>query len=496
MTVYLAIDIGTSSVKAALYDQTGKLVDIRSQVVPLHKPQTNLAEQNPYDWWKAVQNVCALLMAENHQHSIRAVCVSGQTPSCIPIDKKGNPLIPAILWLDRRATHQVEWFRQNIGESISEKIGGNTLDSFFGGPKWLWFIQEKPDLLKETWKIIQSNGYIVYRLTGVITIDPSNAGLCTPCYDLSNNYWHPEVCEKMGIDIEMLPNIFPSCQVIGQITTTASQKTGIPAGTPVVCGGGDFACACLGAGVIQPGQAALMLGTAGNLMVPNIQHTDPRLLNTRHVTGAPLSLGGVMAGGVVSWFVNTFGSKKGIIYDQLEKAALQTPPGSDGLVFLPYLMGERSPIWDPDARGVFFGLNTSHQRGHLYRAILEGVAYAFRQINEIVTELGNPITELIMINGGARSALWRQIFADCLGIPNRWLPSSGGTLLGSAYLAALGVGDVKGFESILDWLEPTSNSYPNPANLDIYNDTYQIYKELYPRLKDCFQIQNKKHDNL
>lgn len=486
MSVYLAIDVGTSSAKAALYEQNGKLLAIRSQEYPLHQPNTNWAEQNPDDWWQAVQDICTQLINENKRPSIRAVSVSGQTPSCIPINKKGQPLIPAILWLDRRATSQVEWLRQNLGEETARRIGGNTIDSFFGGPKWLWYVQEKSQLLAQTWKILQANGYIAFCLTGEITIDPSNAGLCSPCYDLSSNRWHQAICEMMEIDIEILPEIFRSSQIVGQVTSSASKKTGIPAGTPVVCGAGDFACACLGAGVTQPGQAAVMLGTAGNLLIPGIDRTDPRLLNTRHVTGAPLSLGGVMAGGVVSWFVNAFGGNSPDIYDQLEEEARQTPPGADGLIFLPYLMGERSPIWDPDARGVFFGLNAKHQRAHLYRAVLEGVVFAFRQIKEIVTELGNPIDELMLINGGARSTLWRQIFADCLGIPNHWLPNSGGTILGGAYLAAHGCGDVKGFESIQDWLEPTRDSFPDKTNSDLYTNAYQTYKELYPRLKDCF----------
>jgi sugar (pentulose or hexulose) kinase len=496
MSVYLAIDIGTSSVKAALYEQDGRLLAIQSQEYPLHQPKTNWAQQNPADWWQAVQDVCRSLIVENRNPSIRAVCVSGQTPSCIPIDKYGKPLIPAILWLDRRATPQVEWLRKNLGESTAERIGGNTLDSFFGGLKWLWYVQERPELLAQTWKIVQANGYIAYCLSGEIAIDPSNAGLCSPCYDLGSNQWHQAVCDMMGIDIGILPDIFPSSQIVGQVTASSGEKTGIPVGTPVVCGAGDFACACLGAGVTKPGQAAVMLGTAGNLLIPGINRTDPRLLNTRHATGLPLGLGGVMAGGVVSWFVNTFGSNSEDNYRLLEDEARQTPPGADGLIFLPYLMGERTPIWDPNARGVFFGLNAMHQRAHLYRAVLEGVAFAFRQIKDIVAELGSPIKELVLINGGARSALWRQIFADCLEIPNYWLPNSGGTILGCAYLAALGCGDVKGFDTIQDWLEPSQNSYPEKANSEIYTNAYQTYKELYPHLKDCFHTQQKGNSNL
>ncbi len=496
MSVYLAIDIGTSSAKAALYEQGGKLLAIRSQEYPLCQPKTNWAEQDPSDWWQAVQDICTQLLNENNNPTIKAVCVSGQAPSCVPINKNGKSLIPAILWLDRRATDQVDWLRQKVGKTTAERIGGNTLDSFFGGPKWLWFLQEKSELKTQTWKIIQANSYIVYCLTGEIAIDSSHAGLCSPCYQLDANQWNTDVCDIMGLDIEKLPPIIPASQIVGEVTRSASIKTSIPAGTPVVCGAADFACACLGAGVTKPGQAAVMLGTAGNLLVPGINRTDPRLLNTRYVTGSPLSLGGVMAGGVVSWFINAFGSNTPDIYSLLEDEAGQTPPGADGLIFLPYLMGERTPIWDPDARGVFYGLNIKHQRGHLYRAVMEGVTFAFRQITEILVELGNPIQELVLINGGARSALWRQIFADCLGVPNYWLPNSGGTIMGGAYLAALGCGDVEGYEAIRNWLEPTQNSYPDKFSTEIYTNAYQVYKELYPRLKDCFQTQQKGIGNL
>ncbi len=194
----------------------------------------------------------------------------------------------------------------------------------------------------------------------------------------------------------------------------------------------------------------------------------------------------MLAGGVVSWFVGAFGTNTPEAYELLEEEARQTPPGAQGLICLPYLMGERTPIWDPQARGVFFGLSATHQRGHLYRAVLEGVAYAFRQIMEITGDPKNPITEVVFINGGARNALWRQIFADVLGVTVRWLPNSGGTTLGGAYLAAMGCGDVSSFADIQSWLEPPIDAQPDPDVRAIYTRQYQVYQELYPRLKDCF----------
>jgi xylulokinase len=493
VSAYLAIDIGTSSAKAALYSQEGRLLASKSQEYPLYHPKENWSEQNPEEWWQAVRLICKQVTAETPRQVIRAICVSGQAPSCAPVDRKGTPVRPAILWLDRRATRQVEWLRERLGQA-AEKMSGNTLDSYFGGPKWCWYLQEEPERYQRTWKILQANSTIIQALTSEAVTDPSHAGLCSPCFGLDSGQWNLEVCQVMGIEVEKLPAIHPASQVIGTVTSNAASATGIPADTPVVCGAGDFACACLGAGVIKAGQAAAMLGTAGNLMLPGVRQSDARLLNTKHATGVPLSVGGVLAGGVVSWFVKAFGANISGIYDLLEEEARQTPPGAQGLIFLPYLMGERSPIWDPQARGVFFGLSATHERGHLYRAVLEGVAYAFRQIMDITGDADHPIAEVVFINGGARNELWRQIFADVLGVTVRWLPNSGGTTLGGAYLAAVGCGDASDFAGIQSWLEPPVDTRPNPDSEAVYARQYAVYQELYPRLKACFSALNVESD--
>jgi len=488
MSVYLAIDIGTSSAKAALYSQAGALIDSRSQAYPLLRPKANWAEQDPDDWRQAVEQICRGLITANPDTEIRAVCVSGQAPACAPVDRQGRPARPAILWLDRRATAQADWLRQRLGQTEVERLSGNTLDSYFGGVKWLWYRQQEPEQYDRTWKILQANSYITLALTGEVVTDPSHAGLCSPCFDPQTGDWNEPLCQMMGLAVEKLPAVYPSSQVIGQVTRAAAEATGIPRGTPVVCGAGDFACACLGAGVTEAGQAAAMLGTAGNLMLPGLRRLDGRLLNTKHATGAPLSLGGVMAGGVVSWFVQAFCPDAPGVYDLLEQEARRSPPGAQGLVFLPYLMGERTPVWDAQARGVFFGLGAAHGRGHLYRAVLEGVAFAFRQIMEITADPEQSVREIVFINGGARNALWRQIFADVLGTTVRWLPHSGGTSLGGAFLAAHGCGDTGQFAEIHNWLEPPLDTRPEPANQAVYDRQYAVYRELYPRLKTCFGL--------
>jgi xylulokinase len=481
------LDIGTSSAKADLYQEDGTRLNSASAAYEVTFPEAGWAEQNPLDWWEAVQRICRKVMTNSLDIKLSAVCISGQAPSCVPVDRKGIPLRPAILWLDRRSAPQVDWLAKRMGQKRAEEISGNILDSYYGGLKWLWFRQNEAEIYQHTWKILQANSYVILQLTGEAVVDHSQAGLCSPVYNLERREWDEEACAVMELEVKKLPLIQDAWQVVGQVTAQAAEATQLPVGTAVVCGGGDYACACLGAGVMKKNVGAVMLGTAGNLLVPAPERSDRRLFNTIHVTGERLSLGGVLAGGSVRWFVEMLGDDRPDFLTTLEKEAAQVPAGAEGLVFLPYLMGERTPIWDPHARGVFIGLSSRHRRGHLYRAVLEGVTLAFRQMAAIFSEMGSPLDEIIAINGGARSQLWRQIFADVLGIPIRWRPNSGGTALGGAFLASLGVGDQVGFVDLESWLEPTVDTFPNLAAREVYTSHYRVFITLYDQLKDGFR---------
>ena len=429
-------------------------------------------------------------MIQAHQDGLAAVCVSGQTPLCAPFDEAGNALRKAILWLDRRATPQVSWLEKNLGEERCRQASANRLDSYFGGVKWLWYRQAEPELFRRTWKIMQASSYITWKLTGQVVVDPSQAGLCSPCFNQSAGQWDAAICQAMGLPLELLPEIRPSQAVVGGITQAAARATGLPEGTPVVCGGGDFALACLGAGVTGRGRAALMLGTAGNLLLPGASSSDPRLLHTWHITGQPLTFGGVMAGGNLSWFRGLYSSADRGDYhffEKMDEEAAFIPAGSEGLVFLPYLMGERTPVWDAEARGAYIGLSSRHTRAHLYRAVLEGVAFAFRQILEIMgTGLG--LEAIVAIDGGARSALWRSILAACLDRPVCQGGQRSGTALGAAFLAARGVGAAASFDAIADWVELSAATPPDPAARRRYETLFPVYEGLYPKLKADFKI--------
>lgn len=483
MAFFLAIDLGTSSLKAALYDDSGHLHASSNESYPLSYPHSGWVEQSPEDWWHACCLACTRILAEN-KVVINAVCVSGQAPACVPVDRQGKPLRPAIIWMDRRAAPQADRFKQNPHLQKASAQGLNTFDSYFGGFKWLWFQENEPDLYRQTWKILQPNGYILHKLTGAVVTDAGHAGICTPFYSDSAGAWSETLCDLLQFDMEKLPDIQPFTSVIGQVSRSAFEETHIPAGTPVVAGAPDFLCSCLGAGVLDNQSAALMLGTAGNLMFPSAVKADHRMLNTRFVNDNLISTGGVLAGGAVSWFCNLVAVNDP---NSLEEEAILVQPGSEGVVFLPYLVGQRSPIWDPDARGVFMGLNNRHTRAHLYRAVLEGVAFSFLQMKEIMAEQGTHLADVIVIDGGARSSLWRQILADSLGLPVRWRANNSGTALGCAYLANMGSGSVKNFTEISQWLEPTIDTLPNPNISDRYQQNYQVFSDLYPSLESHFK---------
>jgi len=486
-TAYLSIDIGTSAAKLSLYAPGGRLLAARAEAYPVDYPRPDWAEQDPSLWWQAVCRLAPQVIQAAGKVSLAGISVSGQTPLCAPVDSAGSPLRPAILWLDRRAEPQAAWLREHLGEERCRSVSANRLDSYFGGPKWLWFRQTEPERFKKTWKILQASSYIILKLTGAAVIDPSQAGLCSPCFNAASGQWDSAICAEMGLPLNLLPEIRPSWEAAGQVSAAAARACGLPEGTPVVCGGGDFACACLGAGVTGPERTALMLGTAGNLLFPGLPARDPRLLRTIHLTGEPLPFGGVLAGGNLAWFAGLFGAPQPGLFARLDEEAAAVAPGSEGLLYLPYLMGERTPIWDPFARGAFIGLSARHSRAHLYRAVLEGVAFAFRQIAEIASAGGkHTIGPAVAIDGGARSPLWRAILAAALGLPVAQGSPRSGTGLGSAFLAALGTGGVPSFASISAWTETLPFTEPDPDSRRAYDRLYPIYAGLYDRLKPDF----------
>lgn len=492
----LGIDIGTSSTKACLYSDEGQLVASASQDYSIHYPKPTWAEENPDDWLNATIICIKEILKKSKVTEVIGVSISGLTPNCVPIDAKGSPIRPAIIWIDRRSEAECTWLKTEIGLEKCSKIGGNQIDAYFGGPKFLWFRRNEPGLFEKAEKILLGSNYVVYHLTDSIVADHSVAGLCAPCYDIQKRQWSEEICEAMGIPIDLLPELYDSHKIIGEITEKGAKRTGLRKGTPLVTGGGDFACSTLGVGVIEEGEACEMLGTAGNILMPlSSPLFDVRLLNTSHVVeGKYLTLGSIYAGGVLQWFRDTLGDfeklkaeeKRQPVYQILDEQASKLPIGSDGLILLPYFMGERTPIWDVYARGVYLGITPFHTKAHMYRAALEGIGYALNHIVEIVTSLGISIHEIAAVNGGARSPLWRQIISDIMGIPQLYIAETGGAPLGDAILAGIGVGIFDDARVVKNWIPKGERTEPIPKNHDKYQKYYELFRRIYEILKDSF----------
>lgn len=492
----LGIDIGTSSTKACLYTDEGQLVADTLQEYSIHYPKPVWAEENPNDWLNAAFKCIEIVLKKANSADIAGISISGLTPNCVPIDAEGAPVHPAILWIDRRSEAECAWLKSAIGLEKCSKISGNQIDPYFGGPKFLWFRNNRPKLFAKTSKILLGSNYVVYHLTGSTVADHSVAGLCAPCYDYRKKQWSEEICEEMQIPIELLPELHHSQEIIGEITAEASRKTGLKKGTPVVTGGGDFACSTLGVGVIEEGEACEMLGTAGNILMPLNSPAlfDIRLLNTSHVVeGKYLTLGSIYSGGVLQWFRNELSKseqveakEKGIsAYRLLDQLASGVPLGSDGLIFLPYLMGERTPIWDVYARGVYLGITPYHTKAHLYRAVLEGIGYALNHIVEIVASQIS-VREIVAVNGGAKSRFWRQIISDIMGIPQIYIAETGGAPLGDAILAGIGCGIFKDAKIVKKWIDKGERTEPIKNNHKTYQKYYELFRKSYEGLKNLF----------
>lgn len=485
MAGLLGIDIGTTGVRAAIFEPNGRLVADAHVSCSPDAPEPGWAEADPEVWWRAVTRVLRELSKTASLDDIAAVAVVGQAPTVVLVDDVGKPVRPAILWLDTRA------------EAEARELGTN---AYYLGPKLSWLSRKEPETLARTRHVLQSHAFIAMRLTGEVATDPSTAALCLPLYDLGANTWVHDACSRIGVKPSQLPEIRRAHDVLGTITKDAAEATGLRAGTKVVVGGGDFAAATLGAGVLEEGEACLMLGTAGNLLLPlRAPGTDARLINAHHVgTDRWLSLGGTLSGGAQEWLRYALSrgtansddtAVRGSLptFEVLDADASRVPAGSEGLLFLPYLQGERTPIWDVDARGSYIGLGLHHARGHLWRALLEGIALSFVDCQSVVEESGAKLREVVAANGGGKSALFRQILCDALGVPLSYTPKSGGTVAGAAILAALGAGIFTSTTEARPWRGEVIRHEPDPAAHAKYRTLLDLRRDSYGGLRSVFE---------
>ena len=487
----LGIDIGTSACKVAVFDEDGKVLAQANRPYRVYYPQNGWAEQNPEEWWEAICDAVREALSEESvsAEQIKGIGVDGQSWSAIPVDENGSVLHNTPIWMDTRARHLYADVKKEIGADEIFRVAGNDFLPSYVTPKLLWFKEERPEVFQKTHKFLQSNSYIVMKLTGEMSQEYSQ------CYGI--HFFHMEkpsydmaLAEKMGLSPDMMPKLYGCDEIVGSVTEEAAKKTGLKAGTPVVAGGLDAACGALGAGVYRPGETQEQGGQAGGMSICTDKALSHKalILGTHVVPGLWLLQGGTVGGGgALKWFRQELGG--GMSFDELTAEAAEAPPGSDGVLFLPYMAGERSPIWNPDAKGVFYGLSFDKTRGHLIRSVLEGVAFSLEHNLRTAAETGIHVDTLNAMGGASNSVLWTQIKADVTGKTIRVPSSDTATTLGAAILAGVGCGVYGSYgEAVNRTIRMTRVQEPNPENKAVYDRSMERYLRLYEDLKEGFSL--------
>ena len=486
----LAHDLGTTGNKASLFDTRGNLVDSAFVGYTTDYPRPGWAEQHPEDWWQAVCGSTREMLSDSGRQAseIRVVSFSGEMMGCTPVDAAGRPLRSSIIWADQRAEAQADALAGRVGRERVYQITGHRVSSNYTAAKVMWLRDHQPDLYAQTRKILQAKDYIAFKLTGAYATDYSDAS-GTNLFDLRARRWSQEIVQAIGLDPDLLPPALPSSSVIGTVTRRAAGETGLVADTPVVIGGGDGACATVGAGVVTPSDAYNYIGSSSWIsFVSREPLYDPqqRTFTFAHLDPDLVFPTGTMqcAGGSYDWLERLLrGDAETKLYDEMEALAVDVEPGAQGLVFLPYLIGERSPHWNPHARAAFVGLTMAHGRAEMARAVLEGVAYNLRIILDAFRDQGAPISALRLIGGGARSPLWRQILADVFDLPvlrPKLLVEA--TALGAAVAGGVGVGLYPDYSVAADMVHVDPGEEPQPAVAARYHELYPLFKGTYDAL--------------
>lgn len=490
--ILLGIDIGTSSCKVAAFTPSGEVAAQSTQSYRVFYPHDGYVEQDPLEWWSSVCEAIRCVLSKGiRAEDICGIGIDGQSWSAIAIDAQGNPLCNTPIWMDTRAVSICNHLNRQFPDLF--KTSGNPFQPSYTMPKVLWYKENCPDIYRNAAYILQSNGFIAYRLTNVICQDFSQ-GYGWACFDVANLNWNRELCRDMGVRPELLPELVPCHQVIGGVTKEVAVLTGLKEGTPVVAGGLDAACGTLGVGVIEPGQTQEQGGQAGGMSIcMDKAYADERLILSPHVVPDRWLLqGGTVGGsGCLRWFEQEFGAAEREqarqtgtnSFEQLSAEAATIAPGSDGLIFLPYMSGERSPLWDPQAKGVFFHVDFSKTRAHFARAIMEGVGYSLLHNLEIAAAAGAEVGDMYSMGGASNSLIWTQLKADITG-KRILVPSADtATALGAAILAGVGTGVYESFPSAVEQTVKIQREHiPNSDLQAVYAQRYHTYRALYPSL--------------
>ncbi|GGY00229.1 hypothetical protein GCM10007160_29950 [Litchfieldella qijiaojingensis] len=499
MDTVIGIDIGTQSTKAMVIDRHGRILAQHSHGYRVDTARPLWAEQWPNVWWDAVLICIRACLATPgiDRRGVKGLCVSSlYGGSGIPVDADIRPVHPCLIWMDRRAEAQVQWVKEHLDLSRLEAVTGNGVDSYYGFTKMMWLKAERPEVWSRTRYLLPPNSYINYHLSGEIAIDHSSAGNIGGIYDLAARDWSAEMIDALDLDRDKLPTrLVESGATVGGLLPALADSLDLCDGIPVVAGGVDAAMATLAAGATRPGNHVAMIGTSMCWGVIN-QRLDAGqgLISMPHVLNGDRDLytfgGALTAGASVSWFVDTFcGEDKAAagdgssVFERLESLARELPPGADGLLFLPYLMGERSPVWDAHASAGFIGLSLYHRRHHLYRAVLEGVTFALRHNMEAGVRQGVTLDpRLIVVGGATQSDLWMQIISDVTRMPVYTYREDVEAALGAGLLAGQAIG-------LFDLDQPLQHgtlierAKPSDEAARRYEELFALYCQLYPTLK-------------
>jgi len=499
----LGIDIGTNSCKTALFDMKGRPVAKSSKEYAVHYSKPTWAEQDADVWWDATKTTVkeVLKAARNARRSVVGVGVDSQREAPVPLDAKGRKLDTSPIWLDMRTMPQVAAMKRLLSSRKVLETAGVPVDYFYSAAKMLWLKQERPRVFSRTKCFLFPKDYVIYKLTGEKATDFSMASR-TMLLDIKKRRWSQEICDRLGISIDLLPRVVESTHVVGEVTSNASGLTGLEASVRVVSGGGDRPVEAVGAGVAETGQVNIGTGTATVMttplpkpkvdlkgrvdccchVIPHMWEYEPTILTT---------------GASLRWFRDNFaqeeiekGKRTGVdAYEYLSDLAAGVPPGSEGLFYYPYPMGAKSPKFNTNAKAVFFGLSLIHTKAHFVRSIFEGIAFQYAETLELLRELGVQVKEASIVGGEARSELWNQIKSDVLGLPIKQPEVEDAAALGSAILAAVGVGLYRSVKAAVENMVRIRRTFrPRLSGQQLYASIYRRYKTVYDRFEPAYEF--------
>lgn len=495
-TLILGIDIGTTSTKGILLDPEGGIVAESEAPVTLRSPHPGWAEEDPEEWWENVATVtrACLHAAGAEGGDVAVVGTSGMVPTLVLLDHAGKVLRPSLQQNDARAHQEIAVFREEVSETEALEKTGSAITQQSIGPKLLWLRRHEPDAMARAAHLMGSYDFVAFRLTGNRSAE-RNWALESGLFDLRRETWDEGILALATIGPQLLGVVRWASEVVGEISREAARHTGLRAGTPVVAGSADHIASAFSAGLKAPGDLLVKLGGAGDILYSLDELVvDSRLFLDYHVIPGKFILNGCMAasGSIIQWFRQQCAS--GMEYATLDRLASAVAPGCDGLVLLPYFLGEKTPIHDPLARGVFFGLSLTHTIGHMYRAILEGIAYGFRHHLAVLGDRRLVTARARVTNGGARSRLWKQVTADVLGLPLEEIAQHPGSSLGAAFAAGKGVGLFRAWEEIERFIRIANVVEPDRRTAQRYAALFAIYCGLYGSLKDHFMALHRVMD--